>query len=239
MSPASRRRHPIETVFLDAGGVLVRPNWVRIAAVCASHGGVADPARLAVAELEVARELDDPDLIRRTDDEGRWDRFMCQIYERACATPLPQPALRELALIHARDNLWETIPDDVVPALEHLRRRGLRLVVVSNANGTVRAKLDRVGLGRFMHHVLDSFEEGVEKPDPRIFHIALERSGASPERTVHVGDFFHIDVEGARAAGLPAVLVDRAGLHADRACARVADLLELVDLLDRWPNVAG
>ena len=62
-----------------------------------------------------------------------------------------------------------------MPALEALRARGLRLVVVSNANGTLRAHLDRLDLTRRFDCVLDSADEGVEKPDPRFFEIALER----------------------------------------------------------------
>jgi putative hydrolase of the HAD superfamily len=81
--------------------------------------------------------------------------------------------------------------------------------------------------------VIDSHEERVEKPDPEIFRIALERSGSDAETTLHVGDIYHVDVVGARAAGLQAILVDRGDLHEDRDCVRVANLTELADLLDR------
>jgi len=59
----------------------------------------------------------------------------------------------------------------------------------------------------------------VEKPDPRLFEIALERARADRAATIHCGDIYHIDVVGARAAGLPAVLLDSAGLY-DAATAR-------------------
>ena len=86
-------------------------------------------------------------------------------------------------------------------------------MVVSNANGTLAAHFDRLGLTAAVDLVLDSQVEGVEKPDPRLFQIALARSGASPDTTVHVGDLYHVDVVGARAAGLRAVLVDAGGLY--------------------------
>ena len=63
-------------------------------------------------------------------------------------------------------------------ALEPLRGR-FRLGVVSNANGTVRAKLARVNLARFFETIVDSHEEGIEKPDPRLFQIALARMGVA------------------------------------------------------------
>ena len=127
------------------------------------------------------------------------------------------------------------MPADVVPALQRLRASGRKLVVVSNANGRMRAALDRVGIGPHVDLVIDSSEEGVEKPDPRIFHRALERIGSRRETTVHVGDLFHTDVVGARAAGLRAVLLDVADLYGDHDCERVRSLTELADLLERDP----
>jgi HAD superfamily hydrolase (TIGR01509 family) len=130
---------------------------------------------------------------------------------------------------HAEQNLWETVPAGVPEALDRLRAAGFRLVVVSNANGTVRGKLERIGLASRFDHIFDSFEERVEKPDPRFFEIAIRRSGADRATTIHLGDFYHVDVVGARAAGLQAILLDSAGLHADRDCDRVASLGEFAD----------
>ena len=79
--------------------------------------------------------------------------------------------------------------------------------------------------------LLDSHDEGVEKPDPRYFDIALERSGARRETTIHVGDLYHVDVVGARNAGLRGVLLDEAGLYPDADCPRVSSLTEFVDLV--------
>ena len=116
----------------------------------------------------------------------------------------------------------------MLPALAALRARGLRMVVVSNANGTLRAHLDRLGLTPRFDFVLDSADEGVEKPDPRFFEIALERSGAVRETTIHVGDLYYVDVVGARAAGLRGVLLDEGNLRPDADCPRVRSLDELV-----------
>jgi len=117
--------------------------------------------------------------------------------------------------------------------LAALRARGLRLVVVSNANGTLHRAFDRVGLTPLLDVVFDSFVEGVEKPDPRFFRLALERAGASAASTVHVGDIYHVDVVGARAAAITPVLVDPAGLYPDADCARIRGLADLPPALDR------
>ena len=89
----------------------------------------------------------------------------------------------------------------------------------------------RLGLTSTVDAVFDSCEEGVEKPDPRFFKVALERVGGRADTTVHVGDLFHVDVVGARAAGIEPVLLDVADLYPQADCTRVRSLLELVTWL--------
>ena len=110
---------------------------------------------------------------------------------------------------------------------------GLKLVVVSNANGKLKVLFERLGLARHFDVMLDSAEEGVEKPDPRLFQLALERSQSTPVDTVHVGDLYHVDVEGARSAGLDAILLDTADLYGGYDCVRIRDITELPGALKR------
>ncbi len=134
---------------------------------------------------------------------------------------------------HRSENLWEHVPDDVRPALARLRQLGLEMVVVSNANGRLRHLFDRLGLTDYFDLVLDSHEWAVEKPDPRLFQIALEQSGGAADTTAHVGDFYQIDVAGARLAGLrEGILLDAAGLYPDVDCRRIRVLDELVGVIE-------
>ncbi len=107
----------------------------------------------------------------------------------------------------------------------------MSLTVVSNANGTLCAHMERLGLARLVDCVLDSYDLGVEKPDPRLFEIALERSRADRDTTIHVGDLYEVDVLGARAAGIRGVLLDEAGLYEDVDCPKVRSLSDLVDAI--------
>lgn len=226
----------LRTLSLDAGGVLVRPNWGRVAAVLAAHGISASAAALGAQELLVMRELDAGLNLGGTNDEDRTADFLGRVLARAgvAAAAAPQrAALAELGRIHVAENLWDDVPADVPAALARFHALGLVLLVLSNANGTVRRKLARLGLERWFAAVVDSGEEGVEKPDPRFFRRALARVGAEPATTLHVGDLFNVDVVGARAAGLRAVLIDRGGLQGDRDCPRFADLGELASALSR------
>jgi len=223
----------IDTVFLDAGGVLVNPNWDRVAAGMAHHGVAISAAALEAAEPHAKKQLDTGQAIQATNDSTRgWLYFNLVLQHAGVAlSPATEAALRELARYHAEHNLWESVPREVPGALERLRAAGHRLVVVSNSNGTMRKHFARLDLAKHFEVLIDSSDVGVEKPDPRIFALALERSGARPETTLHAGDFYHVDVVGARAAGLQAWLIDAAGLYADHDVTRVPSLAALVDRL--------
>lgn len=223
----------IDTVFLDAGGVLVFPNWDLVAAALARHGVTTSGAALAAVEWDAKHAVDtgaagEPDLVRG------WLVFG-QVFTRAGVTDRAaiDAALTELQRYHAEHNLWERVPDGVIPALQRLRASGRKLVVVSNANGRIAAALGRTGIAPHVDVIIDSFDMGVEKPDPRLFELALTRAGARAATTLHVGDLFHTDVVGARAAGIRAVLLDMADLYGAFDCERVRSLGELADKLDR------
>jgi putative hydrolase of the HAD superfamily len=223
-----------ETLFLDAGGVLVIPNWGRVADALVRHGAHASAPALAAAEPLAKRELDTADRVRASSDDARgWLYFNLVLAHAGIPrSESTDAALLELRGYHAVHNLWESVPADVASSLARFRAQGLKLVVVSNANGTVRAKLNRLGLAGSFDLIVDSQEEGVEKPDQRLFEIALHRAGARPSTTLHAGDLYEVDVVGARAAGLEAVLVDRGWLYDGADCPRVRTLTELADWLE-------
>ena len=223
---------PISTVFLDAGGVLVTPNWQRVVRALAAHGVSADPDVLAAADPLARHELD-MGLAPKASDHKRGFLYFNRVLQLSGITPSDstEAALDDLQAYHARVNLWETVPDGVPEALRRMQAMGLRLAVVSNANGKLKVLLERMGLSRSFEVMLDSTEEGVEKPDRRLFDIAVDRMGARREETVHVGDLFTVDVEGARGAGLRAILLDPLDLYAGFECERVHSLAELADRL--------
>ncbi|MCL4819212.1 MAG: HAD-IA family hydrolase [Vicinamibacteria bacterium] len=223
----------LETLFIDAGGVLVFPNWARVSAALAARGIDLSPVALAAADHHARRELDAPAAVAGTNDAQRGWLYFNLVLKHA-GQPLTEAtdaALAELKAYHAEHNLWELVADGAPEALRRLRARGLKLVVVSNANGKLRSLMDRLGLAPLVDVMLDSHEEGVEKPDPRLFARALERSGARAESTLHVGDLYHVDVVGARRAGLRAALIDGGGLYADADCPRFTDLKALAAAL--------
>lgn len=225
---------PLRTLFLDAGGVLVHPGWTRASATFAAHGVSVSAQQLALADPLARRDIDQAALIRQTDDRARGWAYFDRILAHAgvVADAATAQALDDLQAYHRTHNLWEHVPAEVPDGLRVLRALGLRLVVVSNANGRLAALFDRVGLRPLVDVLLDSHEWGVEKPDPRLFRLALEQSGAEAATTVHVGDLYHVDVTGARAAGLGgAILFDAGDLYRDADCPRVTSWPALITLV--------
>ena len=119
----------------------------------------------------------------------------------------------------------------MVPALDELESSGLVLAIVSNFEAWLEDLLGLLGVrDRFPVRVI-SGREGVEKPDPRIFELALERLGLDAADAMYVGDNPEFDVEPATALGMTAVLLDRRERFPDMDGMRIADLRELPGLV--------
>jgi putative hydrolase of the HAD superfamily len=119
---------------------------------------------------------------------------------------------------------------DARPALDALAAQGRRLAVVSNWDVSLPPVLVRLGLATHIETVVHSAGVGASKPDPRPFLVALERLALPPGACVHVGDDPVNDGQGASAAGLEAIIVDRAG--AGGPGIRVPSLHEVPALLE-------
>jgi putative hydrolase of the HAD superfamily len=225
-------RAALDAVLLDAGGVLVDPDWGRVAGVLAAHGVEVPAAALAAAEPKAKWTIDRPEHVNGVDDTRRAFLYYDLVLAGAgYGRPVPPAAWTAVRAEHARANLWRRVLPGVPEALGRLRAAGLKLAVVSNANGTAPRLLDEVGLARLVDTILDSQIEGVEKPDPEIFRRALARIEVRADRAVHVGDLYQIDVLGARAAGVTAALIDAGDLYGGADCPRFPSLARFVSAL--------
>jgi putative hydrolase of the HAD superfamily len=110
------------------------------------------------------------------------------------------------AFIQARNEV--DLYDDVLPSLEQLRSR-YRLFTASNGN----ADLTKIGLAHFFERTVAARHVGALKPDSAIFHKVIEGTDLQAAEVVYVGDDPHLDVEGARGAGMQAIWIDRAGVQ--------------------------
>jgi putative hydrolase of the HAD superfamily len=205
----------LRAVLFDVDFTLCRPgpelSPERYARIAARHGVTLDVARYDAAREAATLNLKrHPELLH---DDTIWHRFTEEIFvgmggpeaiASECATEIEQG--------------WEVsenfeLFEDALPVLDELRRAGLGIGLVSNG---VR------DLSRFVAHhklevdaVVDSRTHGRVKPHPTIFQVALDRLAVQPAEAAMVGDSLEEDVEGARALGMRAILIDREERHPD------------------------
>ena len=192
---------PTRAVLIDALGTLVElePPWVHLRAEVGD--GVPDEQLEAAVRAEMR-------YYRDHSHEGSDSASLAELRER-CAAVLSRELGRRVDAETLMDAIRFRAYPDAAPALAGLRRRGMSVVCVSNWDCSLGEVLDRCGLGPELDGVVSSAVAGARKPDPAIFARALQLAGCEPEEALHVGDTPGEDIEGARAARIRALLLDR------------------------------
>ena len=211
----SARDRPLRAVFLDIGDTVMRPNpsWEHVYAMAFEEFGV----EVDMDELHRA--------LRAAYHHGGWGTdagfepteemsFQRTVAIDAAAIaelgldPMPEAFYRRLSELFMVTSHWH-IFDDAYRVLGALRDRGLTVGAVSNWVWNLPELLHALDLVGQFDFIAASARIGFEKPHPRIFRWALDQAGVEPGEALHVGDHVDADVEGARALGIGAVLIDR------------------------------
>ena len=225
---------PFRAILFDLGNTIHHLDHAWIAECISAHGHPVDARRVHEAEYRGKAAIDAR--FRARADTGT-DATRQVDYVAVILDALGVAAERQAAIATAlqaenrRHSLWRVMHDDTPEVLTALRARGLALAVVSNADGRVAAALAAEGIDHHFTAIIDSHVVGVEKPDPRIFQLALAACGVAPDEALFVGDIYEIDVRGARNAGIEPVLIDPLGLYGEVDCRRIAHLAELLDAI--------
>jgi HAD superfamily hydrolase (TIGR01509 family) len=193
----------VKAVLLDGMGTLLRlvPPAPALAEALGVDLATAERAFRAEVGYYLAHQLEGSDPARLAD-----------LRRRAAAVLASAAGVREEgALVALMGSLRFQPFADVAPALEDLRARGPRLVVVSNWDCSLTDVLGGLGLLPLFDAVVTSAEVGASKPDARIFRAALAAARCDAAEAVHVGDSVVNDIEGARGAGIRALLLARDG----------------------------
>jgi putative hydrolase of the HAD superfamily len=225
-------------VLLDVGGVFFVPDHDRILRAFASAGLTPPAGILDRAHYSGARTFPS-DGGPQLDWPTRWRAYL-DGYITECGTPddLREEVHQHLDSEFADAALWLRELPGARDGLRALADTGVRVGIISNADGLIGQRLAEAeilqvgpGLGVPVECVIDSGSVGVMKPDPRIFHLALDAMGITAADAWYVGDMPGIDVVGARAAGLHPVLMDPYELHLGADYDRVGSLTELAAVL--------
>lgn len=209
-----------KVIFLDAVGTIfgVKGSVGEVYAQMAQRFGVAvSTDALSQAFLQSFQAAPTPifpgtDLQKIPECEFKWWQIVAlQTFQKVgVLNQFPDfPAFfAELYSHFATTEPWVVYPD-VRPALEHWQQLGIELGVLSNFDSRLYSVLQALDLAHFFTSVTISTEAGVAKPNPQIFAVGLHKHECQAKLAWHIGDSLKEDYQGAQAAGLRAILIER------------------------------
>ncbi len=211
----------VEVVSFDLGYTIVGLDAKQISLLIKKHFGFdVTPVAILRADHEMRSQvLTNGDLNARS-QIAHFSDMLCEllnhiypIFREIACEPKKLEAFRaECREYHDTVNFFDQIYHDALAALEALHRNHIRVIAISNAQGTLDRDLAKYGIRHYFEHVLDSGAEGVAKPDKEIFVRAIDRCGVTAEEILHIGDNPTADVQGALSVGMQAALYDPIGM---------------------------
>ena len=230
----------IKAVFFDAAGTLMKPKrsvGESYAAVAARYGVQASPAALA-ERFRICFDRASPLAFPGASEESVhalertwWKTLVACVFEPWRPIDRFDKFFDELFAYFAAPEAW-SLYHEVLDTVTALRQRGLRLSVISNFDSRLVEILHGLGVGSRFDQIFVSSRMGYAKPDPQIFHAALQHHNLAPEHGLHVGDSEVNDRHGANSAGLRGVLVDRRQPVDPGDRDRIASLEAVLDLIE-------
>lgn len=208
----------VDLLCLDAGNCVIFLDHARLAMRVSAHGARVEAAALVRAEGAQKRLQEQGALVRvhwpNEDEPGArgWGMTVATMLAEAGVDHARLPKLLSaLWPEHVDLNFWSLVPGGLGAALDALRALRVRVAIVSNSEGMLERLFERLGVLGHFDLVVDSGKVGIEKPDPRIFRLALDAFAIPKERALHLGDSVATDIVGARSAGLRVGLIDPFG----------------------------
>ena len=225
-------KHRIEYLFFDAGNTLIEMDAERVVRHMVQGGVAIDLLDFRFAEgkarISIKKRLDEG-------KPGDFENFFEEIAGHLGLTidERVRQLMNELRASDKQKPLWTKVIEGTVDGLERIKKLGLPMAVISNADGRVASILKETGLAPFFEFIIDSQEVGVEKPDPRIFKIGLQRAKVNASVSAYIGDLYHIDVLGSRDVGMHAYLLDPFDLWTGVDCDKFKNLPDFVSWLEK------
>ena len=231
-APAS----PLRALTLDATGTLItlaRPVGETYAEIARSFGADLDPdavdasLRSAFSEMPPLSFPGAPPSRIPGLERGWWRELVSRVAAEAGGIEAFSAFFDALYEHYGRGGAWRAYPE-AEEVLQTLRARGCRTAVISNFDSRLMNILRALELDHYFDLVTYSSASGSAKPESAIFALTLSRLDVRPDEALHAGNDPRTDVEGARAAGLQGVLIDRSRPQGDANNEVITSLLDLV-----------
>jgi putative hydrolase of the HAD superfamily len=231
-----------KAVFFDAGETLLAPHPSfdeLFSDVLAEHGKITSPAEVREALDRIAptfSEIVDKIAVAAwsTSKEASL-KFWGSLYASTLGElGIEDPSGKLAGALYTKFTQYESyrLFPDAIPTLMAIKGAGMLVGLISNFEEWLEGMLIEMEVAGLFDLMVISGKEGVEKPDPAIFQLALDRSGIPADKAVYVGDHPRIDAEGARAVGMGAVLIDRRGRYPTYEGVRIGTLDQLIPMLE-------
>lgn len=219
-----RRYH---TVIFDVGGTLVgfeddTPFAEFLSTVDAPHRFVS-PTDLRLSMLHTL-SLRRHEAVGLGIDDDSVNNWWLTIFEELFPQS-PETARRMWKLF--KINYFDSLFPDTLPILNLLKDRGVPLGIVSNYGTHLLDLLPALNIFDYFNFIIVSAIVGVTKPDPKIFEMAIEEAGVSPDQILYIGDNPVDDVQGANNVGIDALLINRPGREPGTAPLTIKSLMEI------------
>jgi putative hydrolase of the HAD superfamily len=215
----------IEAILFDVGQTFLYPDFPFLKDLLAEYGVTTDLETLNKGAA-TAREK-----IFRHREKENWKDYFTHWMQFAGAPEQKIPEiLPRIFERHKREHLWSWLDPAAPEVFAALKKLGYRLGVISNSDGSIAGSMKKFGLVKFFDCILDSHVVGVEKPDPRIFEIALAQLNLPAEKCVYVGDNYDRDVIGARSVRMTTILLDPFEVVAEQDVLKIKQLDDLVKI---------
>lgn len=117
--------------------------------------------------------------------------------------------------------------DGTFEILNYLKPKYNLHIITNGFHGVQHGKLEKSNIASFFKTVTTSEMVGAKKPNPKIFHHALELAGVAPHNSLMIGDNLEADVLGSMNIGLEAICFNIHGTELDSHVKQVSNLLEL------------
>jgi len=233
--------HPVRAIFFDAADTLFRVKagvgktyW----SVARKYGTNSTPEQIEKAFSEAFKSV--PPLAF----PGVVDRKEIKILEKKWWYEVVKRVFSEVEMFDGFDDYfdelfevfrcraWELFPE-TKNILEHLKKRGLVLSVISNFDSRIYDVCADLGIMDYFDSFVISSETGFAKPSPEIFSVALKKNRVNPSEAIHIGDSLHLDFYPPRSVGINSVLLDREGKYKGMIdLFRIENLTEFIRFMD-------